>query len=190
MNKPQSINNIHADYDEFLISLDSDKRNSGTIDSPAFKININGMIGNPEIYDTNHIYLVPLFFYARAPHNAGTVIVNYETQYFEVRCNEVVALNHISRDFSQNVICRGFIEAAIHGNMAIFKYQNLDNVNNKYLRIDPQILNNNEFTIEVYDIGNQQILFSQNTADVDKGFKFEFKIVLFKKPDLKIKRIE
>jgi len=184
MNSLQSINNIQPDYDEYVISLDSAKRDGGDLNAPSFKVNISGMVGNPEIYDTNHIYLVPLLFYAKAPHNAGTVIVNYETQYYEVRCNEVVIMNQVNKDYSHNVICRGFIEGAIHGNMAILKYENLDNVNNKYLRVDPQILNNNEFTIELYDIGNERINLNSNTAAVDRTFKLQFKIVLFKKPKI------
>lgn len=187
--KPQSINNIEKDYDEFLITLDSSKRDGGSLVAPSFKININGMVGKPEIYDTNKIYLVPLFFYAKAKHNEAGPLPNHETQYFEIRCDQVVAMNHISKDYSQNVILRGFMVQGYTTNQAILKYENLDNVNNKYLKIDPQILNNNEFIIEIYDIANQRIDLSQNAADVDKTFKLEFKIVLFKK-DMEIKRIE
>ena len=184
MNSLQSINNIQPDYDEYTISLDSAKRDGGDLNAPTFKVNISGMVGNPEIYDTNHIYLVPLFFYAKARTNNDGVMPNQDTQYYEVRCNEVVVMNQVSKDYSQNVILRGFVEAAYTDNEAILAFDKVDNLNNKYLRVDPQILNNNEFTIELYDIGNNRINLNNNTAAVDRTFKLQFKIVLFKKPKI------
>lgn len=180
--KAQSINNVMPDYDEYVISLDNSKRDGGSLTAPKFRLNISGMIGKPEIYDSNSIYLVPLFFYGMIPDNDTSVFVNNASQYWELRCNEVVSMNHLNKDLSQNVICKGFLEDSTQTNLMVLKYENIDNVNNKYLRVDPQILNNNEIELELYDVlGSRIEIGSDNQTALNRHFKFEFKIVMFKK---------
>lgn len=177
--EPAGYNNKKPEIDEYLITLQSDKADSTTDYGATFRIQLSNIIGNPNIYNTNEIYIVPVFFY-----NSCSTAVTGAEHYLEVRLSGLSALNQINKAYSDNVLLRlsGDLHVATGHNHYNYNFTNLDNVNNKYLRISTNILNGTEFEVTLH---NQQgtplaILGTDNDAN-DRRFTLSFKIVLFRK---------
>jgi hypothetical protein len=177
--EPSGYNNKKPEFDEYLVSLQTDKADSTTDSTATFRIQLSNIIGDPNIYNTNEIYLVPLFFY-----NSCSTAVTGSEHFCEVRLTGLGAMNQISRAFSNDVLLRlyGELHTAGGHNHYNYSYENLDNVNNKYLRVNTNILNGADFQVSLH---NQQgaeldILGSDNGAS-DRRFTLMFKIVLFRK---------
>jgi len=177
--EPAGYNNKKPEFDEYVVSLQSDKADSTTDSSATFRIQLSNLIGDPNIYNTNQIYLVPLFFY-----NSCLTAVSGSEHYAEIRLSGLGAMNQLTKAYSNEALLRvsGQFHTVGGVNHYDYTYQNLDNVNNKYLRVNTNILNGSDFQVSLH---NQQgtaidILGSSN-AVADRRFTLMFKIVLFRK---------
>jgi len=177
--EPAGYSNKKPDFDEYLVSLQSDKADSTTDNSATFRIQLSNIIGDPNIYNTNEIYLTPLFFY-----NSCSTAVTGAEHYAEVRLSGLGAMNQLAKANSNDVLLRlyGELHVATGHNHYNYSYVNLDNVNNKYLRINTNILNGSDFQVTVHNQAGTalDILGTDNAAD-DRRFSLMFKIVLFRK---------
>ena len=174
----QTKNNKNLEYDEFYITLNAENASYNSSDkSYSYNgLNLNGLIsGKESLYNTDEIFIAPVFFFGES------VVAENADVYLEARISNLMSKNEIDRTNSNNNAlfrCSGEFEQHGVNNHYDYFLSLQDNNNNKYLRIDPSFLNNNDFKINFFNQKNERVgmIFESNQI-----FIMQFKIVIYRK---------
>lgn len=174
------VNNKQNDYDVFYFTFRSSARQGGTVNEPTFSLGLNGLLGNPNFYDQNHIYIIPTFFSA---HTLASVF-NLDSHYFEVRVSPFQAQNENNKTGNPFVLLRsdGEVFSKNSKSLVHLNYNTFNRENNKGLRLPYGVFNYDNITLSVNDIeGNVVDLNNASNESYNKDFILQFKIVCYKK---------
>lgn len=181
------VDNRQNEYDVFYFTFQSSARQGGTVNQPQFSLGLAGLLGNTDIYDQNHIYIIPTFF-------TGTIynslLSDALSDYYEVRATPFQSQNENNKTSHPFVILRGNGEQVIKNSNKTYThydYNTYGRENNKGLRLPLGVLNFDTITLSANTISGTVINFNDdaNTTndqpDYLKDFVLQFKIVCYKR---------
>lgn len=176
---PATVDNRQNDYDVFYFTFKASARQGGTVNQPQFSLGLAGLLGNTDIYDQNHIYIIPTFF---SGHVQTSLLACAQSDYYEVRADPFQAQNENNKTGDPFVLLRGQGEAETIGvDYTHYEYNTYNRENNKGLRLPLGIVNFDTFTLSVNEIDGSVVNFNGNTQTYNRNFVVQFKIVCYKR---------
>lgn len=173
------VNNKQNDYDVFYFTFKASARQGGSVNQPVFSLGLAGLLGDINIYNQNHIYIIPTFF---SGHIQTSLLTCGQSDYYEVRADAFQAHNENNKTGDPFVLLRGQGEAETIGvDYTHYEYNTYNRENNKGLRLPSGILNFDNITFSVNEIDGSVVNFNGNTQTYNRNFVLQFKIVCYKK---------